>query len=292
MKGYTLYDLVNEFARPEIADLLYSYGEDFARETGCNIVSSRENADVLNEPQESTKKPEDVVKCYYAKYNPCHVNLELVVEVISWSIDYSQSGGTILVYLPTYSDVIELREIISANSSSLKGKIEVHALHGHMLLKEFKKLHLPAAPGRRKIVFTTSIAESGLMSIDDINCIIDSGLICSEESSDTVIKTPRTQWIGKGSAYQRSSHLRHGGIIFKLYTRLQFNGFNDFPTPKIMIDPISDVCLFAGALIPEEMNLSHFFWSLPDSPITAAFKEAVSVLSAVSAIDAQQKVLK
>lgn len=189
MKSYTPYDLANEFARPEIADLLYSYGEVFAREIGCNIVSSissREVPEVLNEPQQSNEKPEDVVKSFYSKYSQCHANLELVVEVIACS-EGSPQSGTVLVYLPAYSDVIELRDMIAASSLPLKEKLEVHVLHAHLPLNEFNKLYLPTTPGRRKVILATCIAETG-MNFDQVTCVIDCGLVRDRENDAVLIR--------------------------------------------------------------------------------------------------------
>jgi HrpA-like RNA helicase len=284
--------MANEFARPEIADLLLTYGQRFIEELGCSInnspISLFGSTTVPEQAENMSEKPEDLIKRFYSKYSPDHANLELIVEVLGCSESYSQSG-TVLVYLPAYSDVIELRDMIAASSSQLKKKLEVHVLHGHLPLKEFNNLYLPVADGRRKVILTTSIAETGI-NFEDVTCVIDYGLVRDRENDAVMISPRRTQWICKAAAQQRSSHIRRGGLIFNLYPRSRIDGMHDFPVPEITRDSIVDVCLYARLLIPSDMRLSQFFCSLPDGPPTTAVHEAVRVLTSIDAIDSQQKV--
>ena len=283
--------MANEFAHPDIADLLVSYGQSFVEELGCsinNVPISLFESSIPEQAENMSEKPEELIKRFYLKYSPDHANLELIVEVLGCSESYSQSG-TVLVYLPDYSDVIELRDMIIASPSQLKDKLEVHVLHGHLPLKEFNNMYLPVADGRRKVILTTSIAETG-MNFEDVACVIDCGLVRDRENDAVLISPRRTQWICKAAAQQRSSHIRRGGLIFNLYPRSRIDGMHDFPVPEITRDSIVDVCLFARLLIPSDMRLSQFFCSLPDGPPTTAVHEAVRVLTSIDAIDSQQKV--
>ena len=58
----TPYDLANEFARPEIADVLFSYGEVFHSEIGHNINPVEPMVTAANR-----NSPDDVLKSFYAK---------------------------------------------------------------------------------------------------------------------------------------------------------------------------------------------------------------------------------
>lgn len=59
----TPYDLANEFARPEIADVLYSYGQVFCSELGPSINFAEPPMVAMNQ-----NSPDDVLKSFYAKY--------------------------------------------------------------------------------------------------------------------------------------------------------------------------------------------------------------------------------
>lgn len=122
------------------------------------------------------------------------------MEVLSFVQGYSQAGA-ILVFLPAYSEVVELRDMIATSSSSLKNKLEVHTLHGHLPIAEFRKLFLPASPDKRKVILSTNIAETSI-SFEDVACVIDSGLMRDRET-DVVFTNPgKTRWISKVSLHR------------------------------------------------------------------------------------------
>ena len=58
----TPYDMANEFARPELADLLFSYGQVFAAELGHNVNPAEAAALPVNR-----NSSEDLIKSFYAK---------------------------------------------------------------------------------------------------------------------------------------------------------------------------------------------------------------------------------
>ena len=96
--------MANEFAHPDIADLLLSYGQSFADKLECNINNSistslSKSTAVPEKAENMSEKPEELIKRFYSKYSADHANLELIVEVLGCSESYSQSG-TVLVYLP------------------------------------------------------------------------------------------------------------------------------------------------------------------------------------------------
>lgn len=117
------------------------------------------------------------------------------MEVLSFVQDYSQAGA-ILVFLPAYSEVIELRDMIATSTSSLKDKLEVLTLHSHLAMSDFRKLFLSASPNKRKVILSTNIAETSVY-FEDVACVIDSGLIRDKET-DVIFSSPgKTNWIAK-----------------------------------------------------------------------------------------------
>ena len=188
VKGMTPHDLANEFARPEVADLLLSYSQVFSNEVGNNIIQEPSRMNNYN-------STDDVLKSFYAKYSQDHANLDLIVEVLNYVQGYSQPG-TILVLLPAYSEVVELRDMIIASNSSLKNKLDVHTLHGHLFPNDFKKIFFPAPADKRKVILATNIAETSI-SFDDVICVIDSGLFRDRENDVVFTNPKKTQWISK-----------------------------------------------------------------------------------------------
>jgi HrpA-like RNA helicase len=279
----TPYDLANEFARPEVADLLLSYSQVFSSEVGNNIIQEPSRMNNYN-------STDDVLKSFYAKYSQDHANLDLIVEVLNYVQGYSQPG-TILVLLPAYSEVVELRDMIIASNSSLKNKLDVHTLHGHLFPNDFKKIFFPAPADKRKVILATNIAETSI-SFDDVICVIDSGLFRDRENDVVFTNPKKTQWISKASAAQRVMHVRNGGIVFHLYPRSTLDGLQEYPVPEITRDSLIDVCLYARLIIPEDMRLPQFFCSLPDGPPTTAVHQAIEILESIDAFDSQSKVIR
>lgn len=191
VRGMTAYDLANEFARPEVADLLATYGEVFNKELG-QLINCAELSVSGGMNQNS---PDDMLKSFYSKYSKDHANLDLIIEVLSFVQGYSQAGA-ILVFLPAYSEVVELRDMIATSTSALREKLEVHTLHGHLRIVDFKKLFLPAAAGKRKVILTTNIAETS-MYFEDVACVIDSGLVRDRETDVVYTNPGKTRWITK-----------------------------------------------------------------------------------------------
>ena len=98
------------------------------------------------------------------------------------------------MFLPDYSEVIELRDRIAA--MSLRRRLQVHTLHEHILLVDYRKLFLPAGHGLRKVILTTSLAESAV-SFDDVICVIDTGLMRPVEDDAVVSCSPPSRWISQ-----------------------------------------------------------------------------------------------
>lgn len=188
LKGMTPHDLANEFARPEVADLLWSYGQVFSSDVGGNIR-------IMQPALVNQDSPDEVLKSFYAKYSQDHANLDLIIEVLSFVQSYSHPGA-VLVFLPAYTEVIELRDMIAASTSSLKEKLDVHVLHGYLPLNDFKKLFAAPAQDKRKVILTTNIAETSIF-FDDVVCVVDSGLLRDKENEVVFTSPKKTTWITK-----------------------------------------------------------------------------------------------
>jgi ATP-dependent helicase HrpB len=82
--------------------------------------------------------------------------------------------GDILVFLP---GLREIRLCMTALTASLNGRVglELCSLHGGMGLGEQAATLKPAAPGMRKIVLSTAIAETSV-TLPGVRVVIDSGL--------------------------------------------------------------------------------------------------------------------
>lgn len=85
---------------------------------------------------------------------------------------YLEEPGSMLVFLPGEADIRSACEILERNITD--PACDIIPLYGRLDNSLQRKAIEPAAPGRRKIVLATSIAESSL-TIDGVRVVIDSG---------------------------------------------------------------------------------------------------------------------
>ena len=284
-----------------MAELLQTYSDAFHAELGSNIVDTTKS---------NLSSTEDGSSAFYTRYSKDHVNLDLVIEVIGFALGYTEPG-TILVILPGYSEMLELRDVINSNHPEMKERVQVLVLHSHLQLSDYKKLFKPAEEGKRKVILATPMAESAV-SFDDVSCVVDSGLIRDRETDSIVTSPGKTSPISKvcvtvpsflvftlsvfnvnlqASARRRSLQCRNGGIVLRLYSRSRYDSFQDFTVPEITRVQLTDVCLFARFLLPPQIRLREFFCNLPDSPPTTTVQHAIDILQQIGALDDMQKVI-
>ena len=86
---------------------------------------------------------------------------------------YSSSKGAILVFLPGYEDINEMKDLIQ--SHGLLGdtsRFKVFVLHSSVMTDDQKKVFQVCS--QRKIILSTNIAETSL-TIDDVTFVVDPG---------------------------------------------------------------------------------------------------------------------
>jgi ATP-dependent helicase HrpB len=83
----------------------------------------------------------------------------------------STTEGDILVFLPGMG---EIRRVVQLLEDKLPGQVAVHALYGDLPLPKQLEAIQPAPAGKRKVVLSTSIAETSL-TIEGVTVVIDGG---------------------------------------------------------------------------------------------------------------------
>lgn len=84
----------------------------------------------------------------------------------------TEQPGSALVFLPS---VAEIKRVEAMLQETLTSDVDLCPLYGALTLADQQKAILPAAPGRRKVVLSTNIAETSL-TIEGIRLVVDSGL--------------------------------------------------------------------------------------------------------------------
>ena len=90
---------------------------------------------------------------------------------------------------------------------------------------------------------------------------------------------------------ERTKHVRNGGMVFHIYSRLRMERFVNNPIPEINRTSLVDCYLFSIRLKPAKMRNQVFFCHLPDGgPVSTKIREAMRILRELGAIDSDDQV--
>ncbi|MFA5678122.1 MAG: ATP-dependent helicase HrpB [Pseudomonas sp.] len=128
-------------------------------------------------------------------------------------------SGSLLVFLPGAAEIRRLQARLQ-ESLTIHPDVDIAPLYGELDFAAQRQAISPAAPGRRKIVLATPIAETSL-TIEGVRVVIDSGL-CREPAFDPVSGMTRlhTRRISRAAAEQRAGRAgrTEPGICYRLWS--------------------------------------------------------------------------
>ncbi|RDX62838.1 DExH-box ATP-dependent RNA helicase DExH6, partial [Mucuna pruriens] len=258
-------------------------------------IAEKENQQVAVEllqkhmDKDFSNKGTDLLDKYLATANR-KVDVVLIEQLIRKICSDSKDGG-IIVFLPGWDEIIRLRERLLASHFFNRGsKFMVISLHSMVPAIEQKELFMPASHGCRKIVLSTSIAETAV-TVDDIVYVIDTGLV-EEKIYDSYnnVLTLQSSWISKESAELRKGCASRcqPGINYCLYSKVQAASLPDFQVPEIKRMPIEDLCLQVKLFDPS-CKIEEFLNRMLNPPGVGSIRNAVGVLQEIGALSVDEK---
>ncbi|MEQ8822013.1 MAG: helicase-related protein [Sumerlaeia bacterium] len=178
-------------------------------------------------------------------------------------------GGHILVFLPGIGEIRRTEQLLS----DLPREFDRHILHSSVKAADQDAALRPSAPGRRKIVLATNIAETSL-TIDGVRTVVDCGW-ARVMMSDARLGIDRLELrrISQASATQRMGRAgRTGpGRCLRLWTRSQHLALDEHDAPEIhRADLAATVLALRGYGV---RDLSAFTWFEPPRPDALARAE-------------------
>lgn len=194
---------------------------------------------------------------------------------------HSREAGSILAFLPGQA---EIRRTMERLVGRFDENTALMPLYGNLTQKEQDEAIRPTAPGRRKIVLATSIAETSI-TIDGVRVVIDSGLqrlpVFEASTGITRLETVR---VSRASAEQRAGRAgrTEPGIAIRLWHAGQTAALPAFTPPQILASDLSGFVLDLaqwGVTDPSSLGLI-------DQPPPASLEEARTLLRLLGAIDA------
>jgi ATP-dependent helicase HrpB len=190
--------------------------------------------------------------------------------------------GSILAFLPGQGEI--LRTASRLSERRLGADIDIAPLFGQMDQADQVRAVAPAAPGRRKVVLATSIAETSL-TIEGVRVVVDSGLarvpVYEPDLGLTSLATVRASRAAVDQRRGRAGRTQ-AGICYRLWEEGQTGALEPYTRPEILASDLAPLLLDAaewGEPDPERLKFL-------DAPPAPALKEARDLLRQLHAIDA------
>jgi ATP-dependent helicase HrpB len=207
-----------------------------------------------------------------------------VEEAVAARIEYAlnRNEGDILVFLPGQREIRRVASLLEGRD--IPPHATVHQLYGESGYRHQQAAIAPAPAGRRKVILSTSIAETSL-TIDGVRVVVDSGLARVPRFDPRRGMTGLvTVTVSRATADQRRGRAgrQAPGICYRLWT--EGEQLPPFPQPEIL----------AADLAPLALDLARWGGAeglrFIDPPPTAHLQQARSVLALLGALDAQGNV--
>jgi ATP-dependent helicase HrpB len=194
--------------------------------------------------------------------------------------------GSVLVFLP---GAAEIRRTETLLKERIEDKtVDIVTLFSALDAREQDRAISPSPPGRRKVVLSTSIAETSL-TIEGVRVVIDSGLArVPRYEPDVGLTRLETVRVSRAAADQRRGRAgrTEPGVCYRLWDEPQTGSLEPYTRPEILSADLSSFVLDLaqwGAADPSKL-------SFLDPPPQAALKEAKDLLRELGAIDAQGRI--
>jgi ATP-dependent RNA helicase HrpB len=196
-----------------------------------------------------------------------------------------EEEGDILVFLPGQREI--RRTELEILERPLFGDPVIRPLFGDAGYERQREALEPDPAGRRKVILSTSIAETSL-TIDGVRIVIDAGLTRSttfdpRRGMSGLVTTP----VSRASADQRRGRAgRQGpGVCYRLWTKEEHESLPAFSTPEIL----------AADLAPLALDLA--LWGTPrgeglrflDPPPPAHLSQARTLLRQLGALEKNEQ---
>ena len=206
---------------------------------------------------------------------------DAVAAVVRRSLRDDDDDGDVLAFLPGTREIRRAYDLLV--NDGLPPRTHILPLHGSLSADEQDRAILPSAPGERKVVLATSIAETSL-TIEGVRVVIDSGLSrvprFSPRTGMTRLETVR---VSQASADQRRGRAgRLGpGVCYRLWGEHEQHHLVAHASPEILEADLAPAALeLAAAGVSDPATLRWL-----DPPPPAAYAQACELLAELGALE-------
>lgn len=209
-----------------------------------------------------------------------------VAELVAHTVRQAHAAqeGDILAFLPGEAEIRRAAQLLEG----ALGETRLYPLYGLLSNAEQKAAIAPSAPGQRKVVLATPIAETSL-TIEGVRIVVDGGL-CKRMVTDPRSGLGRleTVRISLDMATQRSGRAGRiaPGVCYRLWSAATEARMPLVRTPEILEADLSALVLDAAAW--GERDIAQLPWLTP--PPAIRILQARKLLASLGAIDGEGRI--
>ncbi|MCG8565870.1 MAG: ATP-dependent helicase HrpB, partial [Desulfobacterales bacterium] len=193
----------------------------------------------------------------------------------------AEGEGDILVFLPGQYEIRRMEELLAQRTAP---GIRITPLYGNLDQKAQMAAIGPAAPGERKVILSTAIAETSL-TLPGIRAVVDSGLMrVPRYFPGTAATRLETIPVSRASAHQRRGRAGRiaPGRCYRIWSEHSHQGLLPFSRPEILSADLTGLALelaLWGVSSADELK----WLDLPPAPALDASRELLKELGALDA---------
>ena len=159
------------------------------------------------------------------------------------------SEGAILVFLPGLDEIVKVNELLTRSpvlgvNFGDVSKYSFFLLHSSMPAGQKEVFEAPA-PGVRKIILATNIAETSI-TIPDVQHVLDSGKL-REKRYDQARRITQLQctWLSKSNSKQRAGRAGRvqNGNYYALFSQARYQSLRAVGLPEMLRTDLQEICL-------------------------------------------------
>lgn len=271
---YFLDDTIQDLKKDKIAQWVFkelSVTKFLAREFGNEVDKDSERDDVLEIPY------------------------PLVALTIAHVLQKSDSGH-VLVFLPGWEDITNVQRLLLNTSRPLGLNFNdttcysIHLLHSTIPLQEQQVIFEPPAPGVRRIILATNIAETSI-TIPDVVYVVDTAKIKENRyDPQRYMSYLVTAWVGSSNLNQRAGRAgRHRpGEYFGILSKTRADLLSPYQMVEMKRADLSNVVMHIKALNFPSLGLHEVLAAAIEPPDPDRVVMAVHQLQQIGAIDVNE----
>ena len=225
-------------------------------------------------------------------------DLELPYHFIAATVSHvlqSSGDGHVLVFLPGWDEIAATQRALLNPIGPLgldfnSRAYSVHLLHSSIPLAEQQAIFEPPAPGVRRIILATNIAETSV-TIPDVVYVIDTAKIKEQRyDPDRHMSSLVSAWVGSSNLNQRAGRAgRHrSGEYFGILGKARADALHPHQTVEMKRVDLSNVVMHVKALNLPGMTVEEVLGAAIEAPDPTRVSAAMRDLQMVGALDSEK----